>query len=223
LSVPGDDRRRATIATPIEPVVQTSPDDVIALTEKVVVVVEEEIVVVIGTTNVGVEVLDFDAQISEEGPFIAEGIFNARASCVADQPVVSVVIVVEEERTDAEQEWIEVVDPRTSAEGNTACAIDEEAVEGDTGAATHGAKEARVVDVVAEAEEVVVVIVVADEGLAVALDAQHELVDLPVYAGLAAAMKRALLRLLLLARRNNSGPDEDIVVRHGLGLALAAR
>ena len=67
MSVPCDDRRWATIATPIEPVVQTSPDDVIALTEKVVVVVEEEIVVVVGTTNVGVEILDFDAQISEEG------------------------------------------------------------------------------------------------------------------------------------------------------------
>src|SRR5205823_3316163 len=87
VSVPCDDRRRATIATPIEPVVQTSPDDVIALTEKVgvVEVVEDEIVVVVvGTTNVGVEILDFDAQISEEGPFIAEGIFNARAGSIAE-------------------------------------------------------------------------------------------------------------------------------------------
>jgi hypothetical protein len=38
---------------------------VIALTEKVVVV-EEEIVVVVGTTNVGVEILGFDAPIIVE-------------------------------------------------------------------------------------------------------------------------------------------------------------
>src|SRR3954452_22628355 len=59
--------RRGTIANaPIEAIVQTSAHDVIALPEKVgvVEVVEEEIVVVVvGTTNVGVEILDFDAQI----------------------------------------------------------------------------------------------------------------------------------------------------------------
>src|SRR6476659_2769061 len=77
LSVPCDDRRRATITTPIEPVVQADAHDVIALTEKVVVV-EEEIVVVVGTTNVGVEILGFDA------PIIVKGPFNAGADGVAD-------------------------------------------------------------------------------------------------------------------------------------------
>ena len=70
MSVPCDDRRRGTIAAPIEPVVQADAHDVIALTEKVVVV-EEEIVVVVGTTNVGVEILGFDAPIIVEGPFNA--------------------------------------------------------------------------------------------------------------------------------------------------------
>jgi hypothetical protein len=75
---------------------------VIALTEKgVVVVVVGEIVVVVGTTNVRVQILGFDAQIIEEGPF------NAAADRVAEQSVVAVIVVVEKERPRVDQKRID--------------------------------------------------------------------------------------------------------------------
>jgi hypothetical protein len=111
---------------------------VVALTE--VVVVEEEAVVVISAPKVGEKIFELHA------PIVEEGVFDG----IADAPIVVVVEVVEE-RPGADQEGIEGVDRRPGAEGDAACAIDEEAVEGDTAAATHGAEEAGIVTVVAEA------------------------------------------------------------------------
>ena len=52
---------------------------------------------------------------SAYGHWTTRGSIISGGDGVADQPVVAVVIVVEQERTDAEQDWIKVVDPRTSA------------------------------------------------------------------------------------------------------------
>jgi hypothetical protein len=89
---------------------------VVALAEKVAVV-QEEIVVIVGATNVGVQILGFDAQIIEEGPF------QAPANRVTEQPIVVVIVVVEEEGHGADQKRIEVVDPRASTIRKTACTI----------------------------------------------------------------------------------------------------
>ena len=87
----------------------------------------------------------------------------------------------------------------------------------------HGAKEARVVVVVAEIEEVIVVIVVAGEGLAIGLNAEHELVELIVHAGLATADEAALLRLLLLLARREQGAHagEEVVIVEIVGTRKA--
>ena len=134
-------------------IVDAGAHDVIALTEDVVVVVsEEEVVVVVRAAEVGEEILGLHAPIRQEG------IFQTGADGIADPPVVAIVDVVYE-RSGADQEGVEVVDRRAGAEGNTACAVDQKAVEGDTAATADGAEEARVVAVIAGAEEVVVIIV----------------------------------------------------------------
>jgi hypothetical protein len=79
-------------------------------------------------------------------------------------------------------------------QGYTACAVDEEAVKGDTSPAAHSTEEAGVGARIEEAGKVVVSI---DGHVAVAFDTEDEVVDLPVDAGLATDEKAAAIPLAL--------------------------
>ena len=99
------------------------------------------------------------------------------------------------------------------AEGDTACAVDEEPVKGDTSPAAHSPEEA---GVGARIEEAGKVVSPPDGHIAVTFDTEDEVVDLPVVAGLATDEEAAAVVVVV---RDNQGahwcraPEEHRVLQ----------
>jgi len=126
------------------------------------------------------------AEINEEilglnAPVVEEGVFNTCTYSVADSRVADSVRREEVRPTNGGAEE-RVAEVSAVAEGDTACAVDEEAVKCDTSPAAHSSKEARIG---ARIEEAGKVVSPPDGHIAVTFDTEDEVVDLPVVAGLA--------------------------------------
>src|SRR3954451_1026233 len=168
---------RSTIAAPIEPVVQADAHGVELLAPNIDDYARSR--------NWTEECPSVGAEINEEilgfnAPVVEEGVFNTCTYSVADSRVAGSV------RREEVQPTKGVADERVAevsavAEGDTACAVDEEAVKGDTSPAAHSSEEARIGASIEEAGKVVS----SPEGhVAVAFDTEDEVVDLPIVAGL---------------------------------------
>jgi hypothetical protein len=126
--------------------------------------------------QVGEEVLALDA------PIVEEGVFDTCAYRIADSCVATSVGGEEVQPAGGSADE-GVAEVSAGAEGYTACAVEEEAVKGDTAAAADSTKEASVVAGILEAGEGAIP---AARYVAVAFDAEDELVDLPIDTSLAA-------------------------------------
>jgi hypothetical protein len=183
-SVPRDNRCCGTIAAPIEPVVQADAHDVGLLATSIDDYARAREWTDEGPSvaaEIGEEVLGLDA------PIIEEGVFNTCTHSIADSRVADSVSREERRRTKGRADEC-VAEVSAGAKGYTACAVDEEAVKGDTSPAPNSREEARIGARIEEAGEVVVS---PDGHVAIALDTKDEVVDLPVDAGLATDQKAA--------------------------------
>src|SRR5512133_1052614 len=176
-SVPRDNRCCGTIAAPIEPVVQADAHDVGLLATSIDDYARAREWTDEGPSvaaEIGEEVLGLDA------PIVEEGVFNTCTNSVADSRVADSVSREERRRTKGGADEC-VAEVSARAKGDTACAVDEEAVKGDTSPAAHSSEEARIG---ARIEEAGKVVSPPDGHVAVTFDTEDEVVDLPVVAGL---------------------------------------
>ena len=196
-------------SAPIEPVVQTDAHDVGLFATSI-----DDYARAREWTDEGPSV---GAEIGEEvlrlnTPVVEERVFNTCTHSIADSRVADSVSREERRRTKGGADEC-VAEVSAGAKGYTACAVDEQAVKGDTSPAPNSREEARIG---ARIEEAGKVVVSPDGHVAIALDTKDEVVDLPVDAGLATDQKAAAVVIVAghdQGAQRGRAPKEHCVIQ----------